>query len=465
MKTENIEDIYPLTPIQKGILFHSIYAPELGQYLFQTRYALRGNLNVVAFERAWQQVVARHTILRTGFYWEDINNPLQVVYKQVKVPLEQHDWRGIDPVEQQKRFKSFLKSDRQQGFDLSQECQMRLTLFRFADQYYEFVWSRHFIIADGWSVPLIASEFVQFYQALCLGQEASLKPSIPFRNYIEWLQKQDLSKAEVYWRRVLRGVKAPTSLNNLYVDNLSNPEEQYDEQQITLSEATTAALHSLARQHRLTLSTLIHGAWALLLSRYSGEEEVIFGSTLSGRPVDLVGTESIVGMLVNTLPVRAKVPPEQSLLSWLKQLQKQLVEMRQYEYSPLVEVQGWSEVPRSVPLFESIVVFENLPVPENLQEGERGLEVSDSTNFYKINYPLTVAVVPISPLIIGINYDFSRIDISTINGILEHFKILLQGMVTNPEVSLKDLSLLTPAKQNMTLILEKEATFDFQFVS
>jgi amino acid adenylation domain-containing protein len=461
LQTENIEDIYELTPIQKGILFHSLYAPELGLYLFQTRIALQGALNVDAFEQAWQQVVERHTILRTSFHWQDREQPLQVVYKQVKVPLKQQDWRGIDSNEQQRLLKSFLASDRASGFDLSQLPLMRLTLFRFGDEYYEFVWSRHFIIADGWSIPLILGEVVEIYDALCQGQDGYLAPSTPFRSYIEWLEQQDLSKAEGFWRHLLSNVKAPTPLTNLYVDRLSNQEEKYDDQEIRLSAETTEALHFFARQHQITVNTIVQGAWAFLLSRYSGQEEVVYGCTVSGRPPDLVGAESIVGMLVNTLPVRVKVDSQQHLLMWLRQLQAQLLDMRQYEYSSLVEIQAWSQVPRGLSLFDSIVVFENLPMPEALRDGHRSIRVLDSSNFYKTNYPLTVVVTPDSPLLIGINYDFNRVDIATINGILAHFNILLQNMVANPDSCLGDLGLLTEREQQITSMLEKEAIFDF----
>jgi amino acid adenylation domain-containing protein len=461
LQTENIEDIYELTPIQKGILFHSLYNPELGLYLFQTRITLHGSLNVEAFEQAWQKVVERHTILRTSFHWQDLEQALEVVYKQVKVVLKQQDWRGIDPNEQQLLLKSFLASDRASGFDLSQVPLIRLTLFRFGDESYQFIWSRPSIIADGWSIPLLFSEVVQIYEALSQGQDGYLAPSTPFYNYVEWLQQQDLSKAEVFWRHLLKGVKAPTPLINLYVDGLSNQEEKYDDQQITLSPETTTALYSFARQHRITLNTIIQGAWAFLLSHYSGQKEIVYGCTVSGRPPDLAGAESIVGMLLNTLPVRVKVDNQQPLLMWLRQLQIQLLEMRQYEYTSLVEIQGWSEVPRTLSLFDSIVVFENLPIPKGLRDGHRSIKVTDSSNFYKINYPLTLVVSPGSSLVIGINYDFQRINIATINGILTHFKILLQNMVTNSDVCLRDLKLLTEREQENILMLEKEATFNF----
>ncbi len=465
MKTENIEDIYELSPIQKGILFQSLYEPELGVYFFQVSIALRGQINIVAFEQAWQRIVAEHTALRTGFYWEDIDKPLQVVYRQVKVPFEQHDWREIDPAEQDRRFKSFLESDRKQGFDLSQGCLMRLTLIRLADQSYQFIWSHHFIILDGWSAPLIFKNFIEFYVGFCQGQEVPLTPSIPYRNYIAWLQRQDLFKAEAFWREALNKVQTPTSLTNLETNNLFSQEERYEEQKLYLSKPTITDLQSLARQHHLTLSTFFQGAWAILLSRYSCQKNVLYGCTVSGRPVDLEGAESMVGMLINTLPVSVKVDPDQYLLAWLKQLQNQLVEMRQYEYSPLVEIQGWSKVTRGVPMFESILVFENLPIDPVLLEWQGELEVLDSTSFYKTNYPLTVAVYPDANFYIGINYDFRRFDVATINGILADFELLLEHFVSDPHVLLKDLSFLTKREQQMTLMLEKEVTFNFDFAA
>jgi len=461
MKTENIEDIYELSPVQKGILFHGLYAPELGLYLVQFSYTVRGHLDVIAFEQAWQQVVTRHPILRTSFYWEEIDKPLQVVHRHVRVPLAQHDWQEIGPTEQEERLETFLTEDRDRGFNFSQAPLMRVTLIRLADDVYQIIWSKHHLILDGWSGPLVFKEVIQLYEAFCQGQEVSLASCRPFKDYIAWLREQDLAKAEEFWRRLLSGIKVPTPLSNLAVEHSSNQPERYDEEQIKLSAAITARLQSLARQHQLTLNTLFQGAWAFLLSRYSCQTSVVYGCGVSGRPVELVGVESMVGVFINTLPVRVEVDLDQFLLPWLKQIQAQQVEMRQYEYSPLVEVQGWSEVPRGVPLFESIVVFENYPALGNVQQGEQKLEIEKSTGFYKTNYPLNVIGYPGSELAIGINYEGRRFDAATIAGILRHFEIVLEDIAKNPEMRLKDLSLLTPEQKRFALLLEKEVTFDF----
>ncbi|PSB11071.1 non-ribosomal peptide synthetase [Pleurocapsa sp. CCALA 161] len=458
----SIEDIYELTPVQKGILFHSLYDSENGLYLFQDTFTLKTLLEIDAFERAWQQVIQRHTILRTGFYWEDVEQPLQVIYKQVEVTLEHHDWRGIEVEQKQEQLNSFLKQDRANSFDLAQPCPMRLTLFRLADDIYELIWTRHFIVADGWSIPLLLNEVVQIYQGICKEQELSLAPSTPFRSYIDWLQKQDTSQAEQFWQEMLAGIKMPTPLHNLYMEANSDRQEQYDDRQIALSPAMSSALNAFVKQNHLTLNTLIQGTWAILLSYYSCQQEVIYGCTVSGRPPELEGVESIAGMLLNTLPVRVNVDPQQTILPWLKELQKLLVEIRQYEYSPLVEVKTWSEIPPGSSLFESIVVFENLPQPESLREDKRELEITAFNTFYKINYPITVVVVPVYPLLIGINYDFNLVAVSTIDAVLTHFKILLKFIINNPDSSLQDISLLT-AKQKQTItMLEQQVTFDFE---
>ncbi|HEY9653443.1 MAG TPA: condensation domain-containing protein, partial [Coleofasciculaceae cyanobacterium] len=452
MKPENIQDIYELSPTQQGILFHSLYSPESGVYFVQLCFTLHGLLNVVAFDRAWQQVVARHTALRTSFYWENLDKPLQVVHQQVNVPFVQQDWRGMAAGEQQKQLEAFLESDRKQSFDLSQAPLMRLTLIRVADDSYQLVWSKHHLILDGWSTALVFKDVIEHYQGLCQGQNLPLAPSRAYGDYIAWLQQQDLSKAEKFWRQVLSGIQAPTPLISLKVDISPDQKEEYDEQQIKLSAETTTALQSLARQHQLTLNTVVQGAWALLLSRYSGENDVVYGNTVSGRPVDLIGAESMVGLFINTLPVRVTIDAEQSLLTWLQQLQTQLVEMRQYEYSPLIEVQGWSEVPRGVPLFESLVVFENYPVDRAVLERQTNLEIQINSSFDNTNYPLTVTVLPGLKLAIAISYDRRRFDGATITRMLGHFQTLLQGMTTAPEIPLKELPLLTEAEKHQLLV-------------
>lgn len=360
MSSKNIEAAYPLAPMQQGMLFHTIYAPESGMYFEQLLYTVEQKLDVSAFLRAWQRVVDRHPILRTAFVWDNIEKPVQVVGKSVHLPHEEYDWRGLSKQEQQEKLEALLQADLLQGFKLSKAPLMRLFLLQLEEQVYPVVWSFHHLLLDGWSLSLVLKEVFAFYQAFRQGRDLHLESSRPYRDYIAWLQQQDLAAAETFWRKVLAGVRTPTPLG---VDKVvtNNPEEmiKYDDQQIHLSTTATTALTSFARQHQLTVNTVVQGTWAILLSRYSGLEDVVFGTTVSGRPATLAGVESMVGLFINTLPVRVQVSPQADVLSILKQLQAHLLEMRSFEYSPLVQVQGWSEVPRGVPLFDSLVVFEN----------------------------------------------------------------------------------------------------------
>lgn len=459
---ENIKDIYELTPVQKGMLFHCLFDSELSLYFFQHIFTVRGDLNIEAFEKAWQLVMDRHPILRTRFYWEEIENPLQIVYNKVEVPLNYYDWSNINSTEQKAQLDSFIVSDRQKSFDFSQPCLMRHTLIYFTDDKYLYVWSFNHIIIDGWGGSLVFQEFVETYGTLCQGKETSFAPTRPFKDYIDWLQQQDITKAENFWRQALQGVKTPTPLT--YIEKLektelsSTQEVRYSEEIIQLSAKTTQALQSFATQHRLTLATIINGIWAVLLSRYTCCNNVLYGCTVTGRPADLQGVESMVGMFVNTLPIHVNIDHKQLFLSWLQRFQLQLVEVRDYEYTPLTEIQKWSEIPQKLTLFESIVVVENFPVSEFIQNWQGNIEFQHTEIYYRNNYPLNLVVYPNKELLIAISYDSRRFETATIVGILKEIEMLLQQLITNHNLQIKDLSFSTPKQQLITSILEKEAS-------
>ncbi|TFI50724.1 non-ribosomal peptide synthetase [Mastigocladus laminosus UU774] len=458
MKTENIEDIYELTPVQKGMLFHSLYERESSLYFFHTPFGLRGNLNVKAFEEAWQRIVDRHPSLRTGFYWEDIDNPLQVVYKNVKISLNQYDWRGIEQAEQEERLKSFYDSDRKLYFDLSQPYLMRLTLIRLVENYHEFIMSTHHIAADGWSGSIIFDEFLQIYEALCEGKEIRFVYNRPFRDYIDWLQEQDIAKTESFWRQQLAGIKAPTPLIYLENKQLTFTEERYDQEKYKLSKERTKELLSFIAKNHLTLAALINGIWSILISRYTCRSNIVYGCTVTGRPVDLAEVELMVGIFINTLPINLKLNTEQDLLSWLQSIQTKLAELRQYEYTSLTQIQSWSEVPQNLPLFESFVVVENLPSAQSSLGWKVNIEIDTSKGeYFRTNYPLNLVIYPESEMIMAISYDCRRFDIATISGILADFQIVLECIMANPLIKIKDLSFSTARQQQISKSLEKEA--------
>src|SRR4028119_2505698 len=451
MSKGNIEDFYPLSPAQQGILFHSLYQPESGLYFGQLLCVLRGDLNVSALRNSWQKVVDRHPILRTCFVWKNLKEPVQAVRKQAALSCQQMDWRSLSGSAQQQQLETFLKADREQGFDLTSAPLIRIALAQLETDTFQFILSNHHLVLDGWSLAIVVEEVFAFYQAFSQGEELHLKRPRPYRDYIAWLHQQDLSAAESFWRQTLKGFAAPTAIarGNIVAGNRL---ESSGEQQVIFSATATAALQSAARKHQLTLNTLVQAAWALLLSRYSGAEDVVFGTVGARGPPELIGAESVVGLFVNPLPVRVKIDPQDFILSCLKELQAQQVEARQYEYSPLVEVQGWSEVPRSLPLFESLVVFENYPSDASLQEKIHNLKVENIRSLETTNYPLTVMGIPGAELTLKIIFDRSCFEDSAIARMLGHLQVLLEGMVANPHQPLKNLPLLTPAEKQQILV-------------
>ena len=460
MTKGNIEDFYPLSPAQQGILFHSLYQPESGVYFGQLLCVLRGDLNVSAFRNSWQKVVDRHPILRTCFLWENLKEPVQAVRKQAALSCQQMDWRSLSTSEQQQHLQTFLKADREQGFDLKSAPLIRIALAQLETDTFQFILSHHHLVLDGWSLAIVLEEVFAFYQAFSQGEELHIKRPRPYRDYIAWLHQQDLSAAESFWWQTLKGFAAPTAIarGNIVAGNRL---ESSGEQQVIFSATATAALQSAARQHQLTLNTLVQAAWALLLSRYSGEEDVVFGTVVSGRPPELIGAESVVGLFVNPLPVRVKIDPQNFILSCLKELQAQQVEARQYEYSPLVEVQGWSEVPRSLPLFESLVVFENYPSDASLQEKIQNLKVENIRSLETTNYPLTVMAMPGAELTLKIIFDRSCFEDSAIARMLGHLQTLLEGISANPERKLSELPLLSAAERQQLLFQWNDTEADY----
>ena len=452
MSKKNIEDIYPLSPVQQGMLFHSLSVPETGMYVEQLVCTLHGDLDVATFERAWTAVLAQHSVLRTLFVWNRGEKPLQIVRRSAGLPFNRYDWRGLSDIEQERRLDVLLEEDRRCGFNLSEAPLMRLTLVHTAAEHFQLLWTSHHLILDGWSLPIILKEVFDFYQAFRRGRELRLKPAKPFRDYVNWLKGQDLSQAEQYWRETLKGFTQPTPL---IWDQSESAITAFAEQQEQLPRHLTNALQSLARQHRLTLSTVAQGAWALLLSRYSGESDVVFGVTVSGRASNLDGIESMVGLFINTLPLRIRVTSEEPLLSWLKEVQKRQGELVQYEYSPLAQVRNWSDVPRGTDLFHSIHVFENYPLDPAVFGQHDGIRIAAVRALEQNNYPLTIAVMPSrdmsAEMSLHVAYDTRRFSAATVARMLGHMRSLLEGITSNPDRRLHELPWLTAAETSFLL--------------
>ena len=452
MITDNIEDLYPLAPLQRGLLFHSLYSPDRNAYFTQEMWTLQGALNVAHLEDAWRRVIERHSVLRTAFVWEGVDEPLQLVHRNVVLPFTKHDWRAVPAVDREQQLDLWLEDDRRRPFDLSEAPVMRLALIQLDDETHEVVWDYHHLLMDGWCRVTILNEVFAIYEALNRGESPALDAPPPYRDYIAWLQQQDLSAAAEYWKRYLSGFAAPTRLPLSAPARLTRQSAPlFASQSRALPAELTRELQQLARTYRLTINTLVQGAWALLLSRYCQEDDVVFGTTVSGRPAELPGVEQMVGLFINTLPVRVRIDEDRNVIDWFRQLQSEQVEQRQYEYSQLAEVQGWSEVARGVPLFESLVVFENYPVKNVVPEHRGNLEIRRALAFEKPGHPIEVVAWQSSDLWLQIDYDSERIDAAFVGRLLSNLQTLLQGITAAPHSRLSQLPLLTEVELEQLL--------------
>jgi amino acid adenylation domain-containing protein len=462
MSKDNIEDIYPLSPLQEGLLFHTLYSPDSAVYFQQLKFSFESGLNVEAWQLAWRKVVERHAVLRTGFVWQNQPRALQVVRKKVQLPWRQEDWRGLSADEQRLRFEEFLKIDQKCGFDLAKAPLLRLTLIRMGDEAYEFVCSKHHLLVDGWSTAIIVKELAAFYGMAIAGHQLNLENPRPYRDYIAWLQQQDQRKAEVFWREALQGFTNPTTLAaDSGLLSLADEPDNQQRQQIVISAATTAKLRSFAQQHELTLNTVIVAAWAMLLSRYGGSDDVVFGLTVAGRPAAMAGIESMVGAFINTLPMRVQLPPDDQLICWLKKLQLRLLEFYEYDYSSLVQIQGWSDVPRGLPLFESMVVFENYPVSATEQDLSADLGLKDISSIERSSFPLGLIAGPGRELLLVLGYDRRRFDSDTIGCLLQHLQGVLENIAANTDQPLSGFSLWAQTEWHQMLEMWNDTDRDY----
>ncbi|MDY7093718.1 MAG: amino acid adenylation domain-containing protein [Acidobacteriota bacterium] len=453
---ESVADLYPLSPLQQGMLFHALYAPQAGLYMAQVVCELRGDLDLELFLGAWRRVVERHPVLRTAFAWDDLRQPVQWVGVRAELPVRVEDWRvedgrGEDAGEASRRLQEELKADRERGFDLGRPPLLRLLLARLDDRSWQLVWSFHQSIFDGWSLPILFRDLFASYAAAAQETYAELPPVPAYRDYIAWLESQDEKAAEAFWTRILAGVESATPLPLQAAVKNSGEAPAHGEVQLHLGEDFTRRLNELTRRAQVTLNTLIQGSWALLLALYSRQRDVIFGATVSGRPADLSGVEGMVGLFINTLPIRVRMEPEEALLEWLRGLQQRNLELRQFQHTALADIQRWSDLPAGDSLFDSFLVFQNYPVEEALQTAE-GLEVHGYRTEERPHYGLTLVAHPLARLRLDLAFDRNRMSSDAARGLLSRVHRLLSSMVNDPWARLGELTPLSPAEAQQVLV-------------
>ncbi|WNG44099.1 amino acid adenylation domain-containing protein [Archangium minus] len=434
------EDVYPLVLGQREMFEHTRAHPGAWAYFTQLSCRLVGRFSPDAFVAACQRVMERHPALRSSVALEGLAEPFQLVHRQLVLPVEWLDWTGRTEDEARAALEQLLETDRETGFVAGRPPMLRLTFVQLAPEVVHLVWSSHHGMLDGWSMSLLLEEVFTVYGALLRGAPVELPPRPPFRELVAWLQRQQSWRAEAYWRRVLADVKEPAALSRPPSNRPLLPEhERYAEHTIELAPATTEALQELARAHRLTVNTLVQGAWALVLASHHRTQDVVFGVTAATRPVNIPGVEEMVGHLINTLPTRVRLAPDASALEWLSELQAQQVEQRQFEHVPLSAVRRWAGLPDDSPVFDSILRFENYPIRFVLERAAPGFSVEALRIIDRWPYPLSLVAIPGPPLRLELGWQRDRIDEATATRALEQLRHVLERLLVDPRQKLSVL--------------------------
>ncbi len=452
----DIEDVYPLVPMQRLFLGYADPASDPG--FEQWRYRLRGPLVPSALHAAWDLVTARHAIFRTAFVSIGTTEksrslpslgttngaePMQVVRRDVVLPWAEHDWRGMLPIEQDRQMAELLAADRATGFAFDRAPLMRITLVRLADDRYELIWSNHHLLLDRWSWPLVLLEIARIYPALARGAKPDLPPATRYAEFVAWQKEQPLADAEAFWSRHFEEFVAPQRFTPTHVDADTSAVEEVAAE---LSVAETQAVQAFARSKQVAVNTVVAGAWALWLAKRAGHDDVSFGVTVAGRDGGVEGVERLVGLTINNLPLRVRVKGEARLASWLGALRDSQAEMQRFAHAPLERVQEWSGVPWRTRLFDTLLVFQH-DGAEDLTSAWLGHSVETALVHVPTHtaYPLSVMIAGGESIALRVTFDQRYFDADAARAMAEGLEHALLAMVAAPEASLAELLFALPA--------------------
>ncbi|MCP3738294.1 amino acid adenylation domain-containing protein [Rossellomorea sp. BNER] len=444
-----VEKVYDLSPMQEGMLYHSLLQEETETYFQQVDFSIRGNLDIQVFEQSIQMLIQRHDILRTNFVYRKIKKPQQVVLNHRKVPFHYMDLSDQSDKEFLNLIQSFLEEDRQCGFDLRKESLMRFAVFKKDENDFRVVWSYHHILLDGWSIGIVMNELLQLYSSLVNERPIQLEKVKPYKDFIDWLKIQDYEESLAYWKQFLQGYQEraliPMKPNRVENDN-------YKTVHFTLGEEMTKEMVHFSKQHHVTLNIIFQTIWGVLLQRYTHQEDVVFGMVQSGRTAPIQGIEKMVGLFINTVPVRID-KSHGSFLELARELQKQFFTSEKHGFCPLYEIQNQSVQKQEI--FDHILVFENVPLDKgaenNLYHQGQMLKISDVTSFAQTNYPLTITVIPGTSVEINIKYNDSLYDHQFIDRIENHFKKVIQTIIAHSDILVHQIDILTDSEKQQLL--------------
>lgn len=457
-----IAGVYNLTPMQEGMLFHSYLNPASGAYFEQFSCTVSGRLDALILEKSFNVLIDKYDVLRLNFIHENTKSPKQVVFKKRFMPVFYKDLSSFDVKEQEQHIRSYIQDDQKKGFDLAKDVLLRAAVLQTGEFSYKLIWSYHHIILDGWCLKTIVEELFDVYKSLSQGTFSSAEEAPPFSRYIQWLDRQNREEARSYWAGYLEGYESDIELPSFGMDTQvgrngqDRREAQQEERAVQvdrtykISQETTHRLEQLAKSHQVTLNTVLQSAWGLLMGRYNGTEDVIFGSVTSGRPAEVEEIENMVGLFINTVPIRITFQGGMPFSALIQEVQQASLETQSYDFYPLAEIQSLTS--KKQQLISHIYAFQNYPVSADpLDEEEAAFVITELEDFEQTHYDFNLILMPNDGIEVKFKYNSARYAQVAMDRLFGHFEQVLEQISGNADILIQQISVMTDDEKQQIL--------------
>ncbi|MCP4150443.1 MAG: non-ribosomal peptide synthetase, partial [bacterium] len=435
-----IEDIYPLAPMQEGLLFHFLFEKNPSLYFEQISYRLYQKLDVNLVEKSVNELLKRYDILRAAFLYDEVERPIQVIRKNRRVDFCHEDIgrHSQDPDKIDALVKEYKGKDRMRSFELNRDVLMRVAVLQVNPEEYEFIWSFHHILLDGWCVGILISELFEIYSSLQENRPHRLKPATPYRLFIQWLDKQDRNQSKNYWRQYLEGYSEAVSIPGAVSPD--TPQAYKNEEVVFAFEKEIGdGLQELAGRKQVTLYTVIQAIWVIVLGKYNDKQDVVFGGVVSGRPPEIEDVETMVGLFINTIPVRIQFGGDTVFSRLLNKIQKEAIGSEAHQYFSLAEIQAESTLKQN--LLDHILVFENYPVARQIEKTAGKIKLKEEFYEYS-NYNFNVVVNPGDPLRIRFGYNANVYKRDFVEEVGKQISNIAQQVIQDNDIRIKDMRMI-----------------------
>lgn len=460
MMNNNIQDIYPLTPMQAGMLYHTLEDKKSNAYFEQLSIEVIGMIDIDIFKKSFNKLIEKYDVLRTAIVYKNIKTPQQVVLKERPQNVYYNDISKIDDEKISVYIENFKEKDKLMGFDLTKDCLIRMSILKTTKDKYLVILSSHHIILDGWCMGIILNDLMHNYYLLKKNLEIQTEEKYKYKEYVQWLESNDKEEAREYWKEYLRGYNSLAHLPRL---RKQKKKIGYSQQirSFKINRGMTKELVEIAKRNQVTLNTVMQTVWGILLQRYNNTDTVVFGNVVSGRPPEIQGIEEMVGLFINTIPVRIDNKKDMTFKEMLVNVQKNALFNNRYSYYQLVDIQSLSSLKNN--LFDNIMAFENFPFnkADFAEKGEVAVNINNISSFEQTNYDFNIRVVPGEEIEIIFYFNTNIYNPEFIRSVEGHFLSVIRVVCNYENIKVNNINILTDKEKENILYRFNDTKVEF----